>query len=123
MERNLKLAYRFFAPGAVSYADSFVILSPSAAPFKETPAISIVAQDLQTGDQWDIYQQSPSGFRIRFHNSGDAPITKTAGWIARGYGSSIWWARSGASRCRSTSWRGSRSARPRVERSMKGGAI
>lgn len=55
-------------------------------PFKETPAISIIAQGLQTGDRWEIYEQGPRGFRIRFYNSGGAPVTKTADWIARGYG-------------------------------------
>lgn len=55
-------------------------------PFKDTPAISIIAQDLHTGDKWVIDQQSPNGFRIAFHDSTGAAIAKTCDWIARGYG-------------------------------------
>lgn len=57
-----------------------------AVPFKDTPAISIIAQGLQTGDRWDIYDQSPGGFRIRFYNAAGTPVAKTCDWIARGYG-------------------------------------
>lgn len=55
-------------------------------PFKDTPAISIIAQGLAAGDQWLIDQQAPEGFRIQFTNSGGAPIARTCDWIARGYG-------------------------------------
>ncbi|MGF6986556.1 putative phage tail protein [Paraburkholderia atlantica] len=57
-----------------------------AVPFKETPAINIVAQALAPGDQWYITSQSPYGFFIYFQNSAGAAIAKTADWIARGYG-------------------------------------
>ncbi|WP_322092823.1 host specificity protein J [Paraburkholderia bannensis] len=55
-------------------------------PFKETPAINIIAQDLSSGDMWDITQQSARGFHIAFRNAGGAAIAKTCDWIARGYG-------------------------------------
>ncbi|WP_429501753.1 host specificity protein J [Paraburkholderia youngii] len=57
-----------------------------AVPFKETPAINIVAQALTPGDQWYITAQSPNGFFIYFQNSAGQPVAKTADWIARGYG-------------------------------------
>jgi hypothetical protein len=62
------------------YDVSFVV------PFKTIPAIAIIAQDLQTGDRWDITNQTPSGFHIVFRNSAGAYIVKTCDWIARGYG-------------------------------------
>jgi len=41
---------------------------------------------LQTGDRWDITNQSASGFHIVFRNSAGAYVAKTCDWIARGYG-------------------------------------
>jgi predicted phage tail protein len=55
-------------------------------PFKDVPAISIIAQGLQTGDKWLIDQQTPAGFRIRFQDADGDGIAKTCDWIARGYG-------------------------------------
>ena len=57
-----------------------------AVPFKTVPAIAIIAQDLQTGDRWDITNQNASGFHIAFRNSAGAYVAKTCDWIARGYG-------------------------------------
>ncbi|CAB3681983.1 hypothetical protein R8871_02562 [Paraburkholderia graminis C4D1M] len=57
-----------------------------SVPFKDTPAIAIIAQGLQTGDKWLIDQQSADGFRIQFQTSDGTPVAKTADWIARGYG-------------------------------------
>ncbi|MFM0224176.1 TipJ family phage tail tip protein [Paraburkholderia dipogonis] len=57
-----------------------------SVPFKDAPAISIIAQGLQTGDKWLIDQQSAYSFRIQFQNSVGAGIAKTCDWIARGYG-------------------------------------
>jgi predicted phage tail protein len=55
-------------------------------PFKDAPAISIVAQGLQSGDKWAITNQSAYGFTIQFQNSAGTAIAKTCDWIARGYG-------------------------------------
>ncbi len=55
-------------------------------PFKDAPAISIIAQGLASGDKWTITNQSATGFTIQFQNSGGTNIAKTCDWIARGYG-------------------------------------
>jgi hypothetical protein len=55
-------------------------------PFKDAPAISIIAQGLQSGDKWAITAQSAYGFTIQFQNSAGTGIAKTCDWIARGYG-------------------------------------
>jgi hypothetical protein len=55
-------------------------------PFKDAPAISIVAQGLASGDKWAITNQSARGFTIQFQNSSGTGIGKTCDWIARGYG-------------------------------------
>ncbi|TCK37965.1 putative tail protein [Paraburkholderia sp. BL8N3] len=55
-------------------------------PFKDAPAISIIAQGLASGDKWAITAQSATGFTIQFQNSGGTGIAKTCDWIARGYG-------------------------------------
>lgn len=57
-----------------------------AVPFKEAPAISIIAQGLLSGDKWTITQQSPQGFFIQFQDASSAPVAKTCDWIARGFG-------------------------------------
>jgi predicted phage tail protein len=57
-----------------------------SVPFMGVPAISIIAQGLQTGDKWLIDQQSASGFRIAFQDANGTPVAKTCDWIARGYG-------------------------------------
>ncbi|MEM5403767.1 host specificity protein J [Paraburkholderia unamae] len=57
-----------------------------AVPFKETPAINIIAQGLQSGDAWGITNQGPEGFSIFFYNAAGAWVEKTCDWIARGYG-------------------------------------
>ncbi|KXU94158.1 phage tail protein [Caballeronia megalochromosomata] len=55
-------------------------------PFKDAPAISIIAQGLASGDKWTITNQSATGFTIAFQNSSGTGIAKTCDWIARGYG-------------------------------------
>ncbi|MBB5496886.1 host specificity protein J [Paraburkholderia sp. MM5384-R2] len=55
-------------------------------PFKSTPAISIIAQGLETGDWWTVFAQSTHGFAIVFQNAAGAFIPRTCDWIARGYG-------------------------------------
>ncbi|WP_250532443.1 phage tail protein [Caballeronia sp. ATUFL_F1_KS39] len=55
-------------------------------PFKDAPAISIIAQGLASGDKWTITAQSATGFTIAFQNSTGTGIAKTCDWIARGYG-------------------------------------
>ncbi len=57
-----------------------------AVPFKDAPAISIVAQGLASGDKWTITNQSATSFKIQFQDSSGAGIAKTCDWIARGYG-------------------------------------
>ena len=57
-----------------------------SVPFKNSPAIAIVAQGLQTGDKWLIDQQTAASFRIQFQTSDGTPVAKTCDWIARGYG-------------------------------------
>lgn len=57
-----------------------------SVPFKNAPAISIIAQGLASGDKWTITNQTAAGFTIAFQNSGGTGIAKTCDWIARGYG-------------------------------------
>ncbi|WP_395066208.1 host specificity protein J [Paraburkholderia silvatlantica] len=57
-----------------------------SVPFKDVPAIALVAQGLQTGDKWLIDQQTPASFHIQFQTSDGTPVAKTCDWIARGYG-------------------------------------
>jgi hypothetical protein len=59
---------------------------PFTVPFKDAPAINIIAQGLASGDTWTITNQGAGGFSIYFTNSAGVWIAKTCDWIARGYG-------------------------------------
>lgn len=54
--------------------------------FKITPALGIAAQDLQQGDFYEITTKSPSGFTIRFKDSGGTVVNRTFDYVAQGYG-------------------------------------
>lgn len=54
--------------------------------FKEAPALGIAAQNLASGDFYEILSKSPSGFTIRFKNSGGAVVDRTFDFVAQGYG-------------------------------------
>jgi hypothetical protein len=57
--------------------------------FKATPALGIAAQDLQQGDFYEITTKSPSGFTIRFKDSGGTVVNRTFDYVAKGYGSLV----------------------------------
>ena len=58
-------------------------------PYKVTPAIGIGAQDLQTGDYYEITSKSRSGFTITFKNSGGTAVSRTFDYVAKGYGKEV----------------------------------
>jgi hypothetical protein len=54
--------------------------------FKAIPALGIAAQNLTSGDYYEIVSKSASGFTIRFKNSGGTVIDRTFDYTAIGYG-------------------------------------
>ena len=54
--------------------------------FRATPAIGIGAQDMQTGDYYEIASKSRTGFTITFKNSSDTAISRSFDYVAKGYG-------------------------------------
>lgn len=61
-----------------------VVTFPSA--FKAAPALGIAAQNLVSGDYYEIVSKSASGFTIRFKNSGGTVVDRTFDYVAKGYG-------------------------------------
>jgi hypothetical protein len=57
-----------------------------AHPFRETPAVGITAQDMQTGDYFAVSGKSASGFDIVFRNSAGTAVSRTFDYMAKGYG-------------------------------------
>jgi hypothetical protein len=57
-----------------------------AQGFRETPAIGIGAQDMQTGDYYEIASKSRSGFTITFKNSSGTAVSRSFDYVAKGYG-------------------------------------
>ena len=54
-------------------------------PFLATPQIAITANDMATGDYYEITSSSTTGFTLRFYNSSGSGIARTAYYLARGY--------------------------------------
>lgn len=67
-------------------AGSDIAFSP---PFMAVPAITVSPRDMAAGDYFAVTLQSPSGFRIRFFNSGGAGIARSFDYLARGYGEQV----------------------------------
>jgi hypothetical protein len=57
-----------------------------ASPFKALQALSVLPQDLTSGDYYVISNKTTSGFDVTFRNSSGTIISKTFDYIARGYG-------------------------------------
>lgn len=60
-----------------------------SAPFRATPALSITAQNMATGDYYAITGASASGFTINFYNAAGTGISRTFDYLAKGYGQQI----------------------------------
>jgi hypothetical protein len=54
--------------------------------FKAAPAIGVAAQNLVSGDYYEIVSKTASGFTIRFKDSGGTVIDRTFDYVAKGYG-------------------------------------
>lgn len=54
-------------------------------PFIALKALTITAEDMQTGDYYTISGKSASGFDIAFFNSSAAPVSRRFDWLAKGY--------------------------------------
>ena len=57
--------------------------------FKVSPAVSISAQNLVSGDYYEIVSKGAGGFTIRFKDSGGTVVNRTFDYVARGYGEFI----------------------------------
>jgi hypothetical protein len=58
-------------------------------PFRATPAIAVTAQNMATGDYYNITSPSSSGFTIQFFNASTAGISRIFDYLASGYGEKI----------------------------------
>ena len=54
--------------------------------FKELQGLGISADNLSTGDFYEITSKSETGFTIKFKNSGGSVIDKNFGFVAKGFG-------------------------------------
>jgi predicted phage tail protein len=54
-------------------------------PFKAVKAIAITAENMQTGDYYEVTNRSVSGFNVTFRNASGSPVNRTFDWIAKGY--------------------------------------
>ncbi len=60
-----------------------VVFSPA---FKKLDGLSIVAQDLATGDYYTVTAKDEFGFTIQFFDSSGTPVSRTFDYVAAGYG-------------------------------------
>jgi predicted phage tail protein len=63
------------APYTVVFAD----------PFYVRPALGITAEQMQSGDYYEITDKSQTGFTVTFRNAAGSPVARTFDYIARGY--------------------------------------
>ena len=54
--------------------------------FKELQGLGISADNLATGDFYEVTSKSATGFTIKFKNSGGSVVDRTFGFVAKGYG-------------------------------------
>jgi len=54
--------------------------------FKALQGLAIVAENMETGDFYDIVSKDATGFTIRFKNSGGTVVDRTFDYVAKGYG-------------------------------------
>lgn len=54
--------------------------------FAATPSIQITAEDMATGDYFELTGQSNTGFTVTFKNSSNTGISRTFDWTALGFG-------------------------------------
>lgn len=57
-----------------------------AAAFMAAPSITIAAQDMATGDYYQITSKAATGFDITFRNAGGSAVDRTFDWQAIGFG-------------------------------------
>jgi hypothetical protein len=57
--------------------------------FKAPPALGFGAQDMQTGDFYEISAKQRDSFAITFKNSSGTAVNRTFDWVARGYGREV----------------------------------
>lgn len=67
------------ASGTSPYAVTY------ATPFIAAPSLAITAQNMATGDYYEITSKSVTGFTIVFKNSGGANVSRTFDYHAKGY--------------------------------------
>lgn len=67
----------------ISGTSTYSIVYPT--PFYNVSAIGITAQDMQTGDYYEITNKTVSGFDITFKNSSSIIVSKTFDYISKGY--------------------------------------
>ena len=60
-----------------------VTFSPA---YKSLQGLAIVAENMATGDFYDIVSKDATGFTIRFKNSGGTVVDRTFDYVAKGYG-------------------------------------
>ncbi|MCX8016418.1 MAG: phage tail protein [Rhodocyclaceae bacterium] len=56
-----------------------------SAPFKALKALAITAENMQTGDYYQIASRNEAGFVITFFNAVGSPVSRTFDYIAKGY--------------------------------------
>ncbi|QIO64770.1 host specificity factor TipJ family phage tail protein [Rhizobium leguminosarum] len=61
---------------SISFAPAYYVLS----------GVSIAAQNMQTGDYYQITGKTSTGFTIIFRNASGAPVARTFDYVAKGYG-------------------------------------
>jgi predicted phage tail protein len=71
-----------YANDVVSSGVTAITITP---PYMAPYSLGITAQNMDTGDYYQITSKGLGGFTITFYNSAGTPISRTFDWQARGY--------------------------------------
>ena len=72
---------------AISFGNAFFVGTASLLGSNSyLPSVGITAQNMQSGDYFEVSSVSASGFTVTFKNSGGTAVDRSFNWSATGYG-------------------------------------
>lgn len=75
-----------FVSGQDIIADTAGQTVSFANPFRAKPAVAISAQNMHTGDYFELTDVKAGGFNIRFFDQDENPVSRSFDYLAKGYG-------------------------------------
>ena len=85
MNATTNLENRFASGNDIASTTSAKVITFANA-FHATPSLTVIGQNMATGDYFTISSKSRTGYTINFYNSSASGVDRTFDWQAVGYG-------------------------------------